>query len=89
MIEAITFLLGGLGAFLVGFKLVSDNIEKLANAFSVSEAFIMWGQEEKNPTTETDSEMSIQKKELIQKVMQMSDEELQKIDLLLRIVESK
>lgn len=32
MIEAITFLLGGLGAFLVGFKLVSDNIEKLANA---------------------------------------------------------
>lgn len=70
-------------------KIPLTAIEKLAHAFSVSEAFIMWGQEEKNPTTETDSEMSIQKKELIQKVMQMSDEELQKIDLLLRIVESK
>lgn len=32
MVNAITFLLGGLGAFLIGFKLVSENIEKLANA---------------------------------------------------------
>lgn len=63
-----------------------DKVEMLAKYFGclISELI-----EEKNLTTETDSEMSIQKKELIQKVMQMSDEELQKIDLLLRIVESK
>ena len=69
-------------------KIPLTAIEKLAAAFSVSEAYIMWG-EEKNPTTETDSEISQAKADLIKKVMQMSDEELQKLDLLLQIVESK
>lgn len=31
MIEAIVYLLAGLGAFLVGFKILSDNVQKLAN----------------------------------------------------------
>jgi len=53
----------------------------------VSEAYIMWGEENKKQSAE--SELSIEKKELIEKVMRMSDEELQKLDLLLRIVESK
>ena len=70
-------------------KIPLTAIEKLAKAFSVSEAFIMWGKDEKNPTTENDSGISKEKSELIKKVMQMSDEELQKLDLLLRIVESK
>lgn len=69
-------------------KIPLTAIEKLANAFSVSESYIMWG-EEKNPTTENDSGISKAKSELIHKVMQMSEEELQKLDLLLRIVESK
>lgn len=69
-------------------KIPLTAIEKLANAFSVSESYIMWGQE-KNPTTEIDSGISTAKKELIQKVMRMSDEELQKLDMLLQIVESK
>ena len=69
-------------------KIPLTAIEKLASTFSVSEAYIMWG-EEKNPTTEIDSGISQAKAELIKKVMQMSDEELQKLDLLLQIVESK
>ena len=71
-------------------KIPLTAIEKLAAAFSVTEAYIMWGQEEqKNPTTEIDSEITKAKADLIKKVMQMSDEELQKLDLLLQIVESK
>lgn len=70
-------------------KIPLTAIEKIASAFSVSEAYIMWGQEEKNPTTEIDSGISKAKSELIKKVMQMSDEELLKLDLLLRVVESK
>ena len=73
-------------------KIPLTAIEKLAAAFSVSESYIMWGQEkeeQKNPTTKTDSRMSKAKADLIKKVMQMSDEELQKLDLLLQIVESK
>jgi len=68
-------------------KIPLTAIEKLASAFSVSEAYIMWGEENKKQSAE--SELSIEKKELIEKVMRMSDEELQKLDLLLRIVESK
>ena len=68
-------------------KIPLTAIEKLASAFSVSEAYIMWGDETQKQPAE--SELSIQKKELIEKVMRMSDEELQKLDLLLRVVESK
>ncbi len=32
MVENIVMLLAGLGVLLIGFKLLSDNIEKLANA---------------------------------------------------------
>lgn len=73
-------------------KIPLTAIEKLAAAFSVSESYIMWGQEkdeQKNPTTENGNGMSKAKADLIKKVMQMSDEELQKLDLLLQIVESK
>jgi len=70
-------------------KIPLTAIEKLASAFSVSEALIMWGEEQKNPTTEIDSGTSKVKADFIKRVMQMSDEELQKLDLLLQIVESK
>ena len=68
-------------------KIPLTAIEKLASAFSVSEAYIMWGEGKQKQSAV--SELSNQKKELIEKVMQMSDEELQKLDMLLRIVESK
>lgn len=69
-------------------KIPLTAIESLASAFGVSEAYIMWGQE-KNLTTEFDSEITKVKADIIKKIMQMSDAELQKLDLLLQIVESK
>lgn len=62
-----------------------DKVEKLAKYFGCQISDLI---EEKQKQS-AESELSIQKKELIQKVMQMSDEDLQKLDLLLRIVESK
>ena len=67
-------------------------IVQFAEVLGVSVAYLMGWEEKsetKNPTTEIDSGISKEKQELIKKVMQMSDEELQKLDLLLQIVESK
>ena len=64
-----------------------DKVEKLAKYFNCLISDLI--EEQKNPTTENDSGISKAKQELIKKVMQMSDEELLKLDLLLRIVESK
>ena len=62
-----------------------DKVEKLANYFGCLKSDLI-EEKQKQPA---ESELSIQKKELIEKVMLMSDEELQKLDLLLQIVESK
>lgn len=70
-------------------KIPLTAIERLAEEFGVPAAYIMWGTEEKNPTTENGNGISKAKEKLIEKVMQMSDEELEKLDLLLRIVEAK
>lgn len=67
-----------------------SRVVQFSKVLGVSIAYLMgWEEEQKNPTTENDSRISTAKKEMIQKVMQMSDEELQKLDLLLQIVESK
>ena len=68
-------------------SLTASTAEKVASYFNVSVSYLLG--KEKNPTTEIDNGISKAKKELIDKVMQMSDEELQKLDLLLQIVESK
>lgn len=60
---------------------------KIASYFGVSVTYLLG--KEKNPTTENDNGITKAKKDMIDKVMQMSDEELQKLDLLLQIVESK
>ena len=65
------------------------NAQKIAAYFGVSVGYLLGEEEQKNPTTKIDSGISKAKADLIKKVMQMSDEELQKLDLLLRIVESK
>lgn len=62
---------------------------KIASYFGLSVASLLENEDIKNPTTEKDSGMTKAKQELVKKVMQMSDEELQKLDLLLQIVESK
>lgn len=60
---------------------------KIASYFGVPVTYLSG--KHKNPTIEIDSGISKAKADLINKVMQMSDEELQKLDLLLQIVESK
>lgn len=62
-------------------------MKMLAEVLEVSPT-ILFELEEK-PTDKSVDELSPAKRELIAKVMQMSDEELQKFDMLLRIVESK
>ena len=62
---------------------------KIASYFGVSVTYLLGKEDQKNPTTKNDSGISAAKASLIKKVMQMSDEDLQKLDLLLRIVESK
>lgn len=69
-------------------SLSAVNAEKIANYFGVSVSHLL-GKEQKNPATENDSEISKAKKELIEKVMQMSDADLEKLNLLLQIVEAK
>lgn len=68
-------------------SLSAVNAEKVASYFGVSVGYLLGN--EKNPATENDSEISKEKAELIKKVMQMSDEDLQKLNLLLQIVEAK
>ena len=63
-----------------------DKVEKLAKYFNCLISDLI---EEKNPTTDNDNGITKAKADMIKKVMQMSDEELQKLDLLLQIVESK
>jgi transcriptional regulator with XRE-family HTH domain len=65
-----------------------DKVEKLAKYFGCLISDLI-EEEQKNPTIELDSGITKEKSELIKKVMQMSDEGLQRLDLLLRIVESK
>lgn len=65
-----------------------DKVEILAKYFGCLISDLI-EEKQNNPTTEIDSGISKEKQELIKKVMQMSDEELLKLDLLLRIVESK
>lgn len=63
-----------------------DKIEMMSDYFGCLKSDLI---EQKNLATENDSEISKAKKELIEKVMQMSDAELEKLDMLLRIVEAK
>lgn len=66
----------------------ADALQKIAEYFGVSMDSLL-GREQKNPATENGNGISEKKAGLIKKVMQMSDDELEKLDMLLRIVESK
>lgn len=66
-----------------------SRVMQFSQVLDVSIAYLMDWEDEEKQKQSAESELSIQKKELIQKVMQMSDEELQKLDLLLQLVESK
>lgn len=70
-------------------KIPLTAVEHLATAFNVSASYIMWGEEKEKPAEITFDGLSTAKTELLKKVMQMSDEELEKLNLLLQIVEAK
>ena len=60
-----------------------DKIELLAQFFNCRKSDLI----EEKPATENGDRLSPRKMELIEKVKQMSDAELRKLDMLLRIVE--
>lgn len=64
-------------------------LKKIAEYFGVSVDSLLGVEQQKNPVTENGNGMSQKKADLVQRVMLMSDEELQKLELLLRIVEAK
>ena len=64
-----------------------SSVKKIADYFGVSVGYLLGN--EKNPATETGNGMSKAKADIVKRVMQMSDAELEKFELLLRIVESK
>jgi repressor LexA len=66
-----------------------SRVMQFSQVLDVSIAYLMDWEDEEKQKQSAESELSNQKKELIEKVMRMSDEELQKLDLLLQLVESK
>lgn len=69
-------------------KIPLTAIEKLAAAFFVSEAYLMWGEEKEKPTDKVD-ELSPTKKALVARVMKMDSAELEKLEKMLDLLESK
>lgn len=67
-------------------KIPVTAIESLAKAFSVSIAYIMWGKNENGQSAQ--SELSAKKREFIAKVEGMSDEELERLEQILALVEN-
>ena len=63
-------------------------LKKIAAYFGVSTDELL-GLEQKKPATNEGNGLSQKKAELLKRVMQMSDDELQKLELLLQIVGAK
>lgn len=68
-------------------SLSAVNAEKIANYFGVSVGYLL-GNEQKNPVTENGNGISKSKADFIKKVMQMSDADLERLSLLLQVVET-
>ena len=66
----------------------ADALKKIAEYFGMSMDTLL-GREQKNPATEIGNGMSEAKAALVKRVMQMSDAEVQRLELLLQIVEAK
>ena len=65
-------------------KIPLTAIEKLAKAFSVSESYIMWGEEKQS----AESELSLRKRKFIKRVKKMTDEQLDRLERILDLVEN-
>ena len=64
-------------------------LKKISEYFGVSVDSLLGVEQQKNPATDNGNGISEKKAGFIKKVMQMSDEELEKLELLLQIVEAK
>ena len=64
------------------------NAQKIANYFGVSVGYLLGEEEEKKEQPTEYSELSEKRKAFINKVMQMSDADLDKLDKILSLVES-
>ena len=62
-----------------------DKVEKLANYFGILKSDLI-EDKQKQPT---DGELSIRKKAFMQKVAEMSDDQIEKLEQILALVESK
>ena len=62
---------------------------KIASYFGISVTALLGKDEQKDLTINNDSRITKTKKDMINKIMHMSEDELLKFDLLLRLVESK
>lgn len=67
----------------------ADALKKISEYFGVSMDSLLGREEQKNPATDNGNGISEKKAEMLKKVMRMSDEELEKLELLLQIVEAK
>lgn len=68
----------------------TQNAQKIASYFGVSVGYLL-GEDEKEDKQKqpTEGELSIRKKEFMQKVANMSDDQIEKLERILALVESK
>ena len=66
----------------------ADTAQKIASYFGVSVGYLL-GEEDKQKRQSTESELSAKKKEFIRKIEGMSDDQIEKLEQILALVESK
>jgi transcriptional regulator with XRE-family HTH domain len=64
----------------------TTNAQKIASYFGVSVGYLLGEEEKEKQSTEID-ELSIKKKEFIRKVAEMSDDQIEKLEQILALVE--
>lgn len=64
------------------------NAQKIASYFGVSVGYLL-GEEEEKEKQPTESELSVKKKEFIRKVAEMSDDQIDRLEQILALVEKK
>ena len=63
--------------------------QKIASYFGVSVGYLLGEEKEEKQKQPTESELSIKKREFMQKVANMSDDQIEKLEQILALVESK
>lgn len=69
--------------------LSAKNADKIANYFDVSVGYLLGTEENKKPATENGSELSAKDKEIIERVLRLSDSQKAALEVLLRGIEGR